>query len=454
MNQRLADVATTTRQVAAACAFGLLAACGGGGTATETTQADDERAEALGLHKSVVIGSYGPNVVSIWRDVAAATAAVPSSPTGATLEERFAGPDTVTVQLAIYDAVIAIAGTHKPFATRPTTPTAGASVEAAATEAAYRVLKGLFPSRSDKYQAAYDTGMAAIAAGDAKSRGMSIGAEAAQAMLALRSGDGRDTVLAPYVPGTLPGEFRGVNPVNRVGPYVRPFALKSVSQFRPDGPAPLTSRRYARDFNEVKAVGGAVSTLRTAEQFEVARFHTEPPGAFWLRNLGQFATSRTDIAENARLIAMIMVAFQDASAACFDAKYRYNAWRPQSAIPLADTDGNPATVADPTWSPVVPTPNHPEYPAAHGCASGAVTEALRQFHGTRRIGFSMDSSVTGTAHSFDSTNALLDEVTNARVWGGMHFRSSVEVGTQLGKQVARWTAQRHFERRHGHGPHD
>jgi len=312
------------------------------------------------------------------------------------------------------------------------------------------VLKGLFPSRGDKYQVAYDSGMAAIAAGDAKNRGIAIGAEVAQTMLALRANDGRDVALAPYVPGTLPGEFRGVNPIGRNSQYIRPFALKSVSQFRPDGPPALTSKRYAKDLNEVKAIAGSTSTQRTEQQTEVARFYTEPPGPAYLRNLRQFATASPNLADNARLMALLMVTTQDALATCFEAKYEYNFWRPQSAIPLADTDGNPATEADPTWTPFVPTPNHPEYPAAHGCNDGQVAEALRQFYGTKRISFSFDSTVTGTTHHFALTSDLVDEVIDARTWGGMHFRSSTETGARLGKQVTHWIAQRYFEPRHSH----
>lgn len=444
--------------LACVAVLSLVAACGGGGASNDAIASADvdeiDRADALGLRKPVVIGSYGPNVVSIWRDVAFATTSVPSSPTGATLEERIAGPDGLTVQLAIYDAIMSIEGTHALYAAKPTTPTAGASQEAAATEAAYRVLKALFPSRGDKYQAAYDDGMAAIPAGDAKDRGIAIGAEVAQNLLTLRANDGRDVALPPYVPGTLPGEFRGNNPVNRNGPYIRPFALKTVSQFRPDGPPALTSERYARDLNEVKALAGSTSTLRTAHQTEVARFYTEPPGAYYLRNLRQFAMASPNLADNARLIALLMLTSQDALAACFEAKYTYNFWRPQSAIPLADTDGNPDTVADPTWTPFVPTPNHPEYPAAHGCNDGQVAEALRQFYGTKRVSFSFDSTVTGTTHHFESTSELVDEVIDARVWGGMHYRFSGEVGTRLGKQVTRWIAHHYFEPRHGHGHED
>jgi len=437
----------------------LLGACGGGSgseaTVATTEEVDDiERADALGLRKPVVVESFGPNVVSTWRDVAAATVAVPPSPTGATLEERVPGPDAVTVQLAIYDAVIAIARTHQPYAAKPKTRTEGASMEAAAIEAAYQVLKALFPSRGDKYQSAYDTDMAAIADGDAKSRGRAIGLEVAQTLVALRANDGRDVVLPPYVPGTLPGEFRGINPVNRIAPYIRPFVLKSVSQFRPDGPLSLTSKRYARDLNEVKAVAGTTSTVRTDQQTEVARFYTEEPGAYYLRNLRQFAMASPNLADNARLMALLMVTARDALAACFEAKYEYNFWRPTSAIQLADTDGNPDTEADPTWTPFLPTPNHPEYPAAHGCNDGQTAEALRQFYGTKRIHFSFDSSVTGTTHHHTSTNDIVEEVINARTWGGMHFRSSTETGAHLGKEVTRWVAHHYFLPRHEQGNND
>jgi hypothetical protein len=176
--------------------------------------------------------------VSVWNEVAVATALVPPSASGATPSERVAGPDVVTVQLAIYDAVMAIARTHKPFAIQPRTPATGASMDAAAIEAAYRVLKGIFPSRGDKYEAAYANGMAAVPDGDAKARGQAIGAEVAAGMLALRANDGRETVLPPYVPGTGPGQFRGVNPILRNAQYTRPFATESHAQFRAPAPRP------------------------------------------------------------------------------------------------------------------------------------------------------------------------------------------------------------------------
>ena len=416
-------LAAATLALAAACAGGLSRADGGGGGPT-------------------TIASQGSNVVATWDEIANATATMPPSPAGATPEERRPGPDIATVHLAIYDAVISIDGGRRPFAARPTTPVSGASQDAAATEAAYRVLKGLFPSRSEKYQAAYDSGMAAIPAGDAKSRGIAIGAEAAAAILALRANDGRIVELPPYAAGTRAGDFRGANPINRHLPSIRPFTLREPAQFRPAGPSPRASSRYAQDWAEVASLGASASTTRSAAQLEVARFHTERPDLFWARNLHRFSTSQATLADNARLMAVLWVSFQDAVDACFEAKYRYNAWRPLTAIPQADPGENPATRPDPAWTPVLPTPNHPEYPAAHGCASGAVAESLRLFFGTTRVAFDMDSTASGTTHHFDSTTAFLAELANARVWGGMHFRQSLEDGQALGRDVARWVAPR------------
>jgi hypothetical protein len=393
----------------------------------------------------VMIVPGAANPVSIWNEVAVATAQVPPAASGATLSERFAGPDVVTVQLAIYDAVMAIAKTHKPFAIRPTGPATGASMEAAAIEAAYRVLKGLFPSRGDKYEVAYANGMAAVPGGDAKARGQAIGSEVAAGMLALRTNDGRDTALPPYVPGTGPGQFRGANPILRTAQHIRPFATESHAQFRAPGPPGLGTKRYADELTEVQSLASAGASGRSAAQTEVARFHTEPPGAFWARNLRQFASASADLAVNARLTAMLWTAYQDAIGGCFESKYHHNFWRPTSAIQLADTDGNAATQPDAAWAPHLPTPNHPEYPAAHSCVSAAVAETLRSFYGTRQLRFEFNSTVAGTVvHRYQRIDDLLDEIANARVWGGMHFRTSTTDGAQLGTSLARWVAAKHF----------
>jgi hypothetical protein len=317
-------------------------------------------------------------------------------------------------------------------------------MEAAGNEAAYRVLLALYPSHVALFQPLYDSILAALPDGEARSRGIAVGAEVAAGMVALRADDGRETTFTPFVPGSGPGEFRGVNPINQHLPYVRPLVLNSLQQFMPDAPPALDSERYARDLAEVAAYGGAASTLRTAGQLETARFHTEAPPRFTARNLQQFASASPNLADNARLMAMLWTAYHDAINSCFTAKYHYRFWRPQSAIPLADTDGNPDTVADPAWTPVVPTPNHPEYPAAHGCFAGSATETLRQFYGTRQITFAFDSTVTGTTHPYSSTLDLVDEIINARVWGGMHYRNSGEAGVRLGRQVAHYVATHRF----------
>lgn len=417
-----------------------LAACGGNSSDDLDGQADAlaaERADAL--RAPVAVQSYGANPVSVWNEIAFVT--VGTTPA--------ANADLATVHLAMYDAIIAIAGTHQPYAIRPTTSAAGlgaVAMQAAAIEAAYRVLKGVAPAGGASYETAHTNGLTALAEGDDKTRGTAIGAEVAAGMLALRANDGRNVMLPPYVPGTGPGQFRGVNPVLRMLPSIRPFATQSHAQFRARGPLALGSVAYVTDFNETKTMAAANSTQRTAAQTEVARFHTEPPGGFWARNLRQFATASPNLADNARLSAMIWTAYHDGVAGCFESKYQYNFWRPFSAITLADTDGNDATAADATWAPVVPTPNHPEYPAAHGCASGAVMEAVRSFYGTKKLHFTFNSTIATTVpHAYESTDDVLKEVMNARVWGGMHFRTSNEHGADLGKQVGHWVGNKHFQ---------
>ena len=442
----------TTRALIPVVTALTLIACGGGGDSNDTASLDAERKTAQ--KQSIVVHPGNPNPVSTWHEVAINTINVPSSPSGATPEERVGGPDIATVQIAVYDAAMAIAGSHRPFFVTPRTPPAGASMEAAINEAAYRVLKGLFPSRGAVYEAAYTSGLAAIADGDAKSRGMALGAEVAAGVLAQRANDGRLGVLAlpAYVHGTAPGEFRGLNtavdPVGRQNPLIRPFALVSVDQFRPEPPPALTSELYARDLNETKAIGGEVSSVRTAEQLDIARFHTDSPAVGQYRNQRRFATANANLADNARVLAILSVVTADAGLGCFEAKYHYNYWRPQFAIPQADADDNPATDADPLWKPAVTTPNHPEYPSGHGCGTGATVEALREFYGTKKISFIWDTAVATVVEKtrhYESTDELIREVIEARVHGGMHFRSANDAGAHLGRKTAQWVMRHHFQ---------
>jgi hypothetical protein len=388
------------------------------------------------------------DVVTYFDEIATNTINAAASPTDTTPEEKrpvyFA--DLATVHVAIYDAVNAIVGGYESYHVTPSSPTSGASVDAAASAAACKVLHGLFPNRGTQYASACAIYLGSIPDGGAKTKGIAVGEEVALKILALRANDGRSTNVI-YVPGSDPGDFRPVAlpPVNIFLPFMAPFATKSASQFRAEGPPELDTKTYAKDFNEVKALGVAGGAALTIEQRDIARFYTEPPPQFWPRNLRGFAKSSQSVADNARLMAILWVVQADALITCFESKYHYDFWRPRSAIPLADTDGNPATVADPGWTPFVPTPNHPEYPAAHACNGGAVAEVLRQFFGNKKIAFDFDSTVTNTVHHFESTDELVKEEQVARIYGGMHFRTSTVDGKVLGMKVAKWVTKNYFQ---------
>ena len=422
---------------AGAATIALVASCGGGG-AGQSAVAVEEQGK-----KNVVIGPLQPNVVANWNEIATNTLNATGFP-AVTDEERRGGPDLTTVQLAVYDAVMAIVGTHKPYAVRPRTAGAGASQEAAVASATYHVLNALFPNRSPVYKPSYDAYIASLPAGDARDRGVAIGAEVAAQIVALRVNDGRWTPVT-YSPGTQPGEFRGVNPVGQTGQFIRPFTLVSNDQFRADGPPPLDSSAYAEDFNEVKEMGGTISAKRTAEQLLNARFQTESPATLNTRNYRTFAAANQSIAQNARLMAMLWTALNEAGNACFDSKYHFYFWRPQSAIPLAATDGNAATTADPSWTPVVPTPNHPEYPSAHACVNGAGAEVLEAFYGTKKITYTFSSTVTGTTQTYNSVDEMLNAQQDGRIHGGMHFRTATVHGRVIGMKVGKWVTKHYFQ---------
>jgi hypothetical protein len=354
------------------------------------------------------------------------------------------------VHAAIYDAVNAIDGGHQVFAVRPKTNGEGASKEAAAAAAAYNVLLGLYPSQQALLHPAYAASLAAVPDGNAKTRGIAVGNEVAAAWLTTRAGDGREAVV-PYIFQSGPGQYQRTPPAFRdpITPWtakMKPFTMTRPSQFRAEGPPDLTSERYAEDLRATQWLGDINSTTRTAAQTEIGRFHTENPVTFWARNIRDFAaTQHLDVAANARLFAMVFIAFGDASIACWDSKFYYNRWRPVTAIQQADTDGNPATDADAAWLPLAPTPPHPEYPAAHGCVSGAILHMLNVFFRTKHLNLTLTSTVPGSIpHMFTDTDEIIDEVMVARVYGGMHFPTSVAHGFKIGKKVGRWIAATNF----------
>lgn len=396
-------------------------------------------------HSGVPLGEAPTSVVTSWDEIAAATINQPPSGRGTAEEQQpIYAVDLASVHVAIYDAVTAIAGGHRPFLVTPRASADGASQEAAAGEAAYGVLLGLFPTRRASYQAAYERFLQSLPEGPARKRGLEVGAEVAAGVLAARAADGRSITLAVYAPGQAAGQYRGSNPVGRTWPNIRPFALTSNAQFCAAGPPPLDSARYAQDFERTRLLGGAASMSRTSEQTDVARFHSEPPFQFWPRNLRRLVAPGSSVVEQARLLAMIWVTHADASNACFESKYHFQFWRPLDAIALAETDGNEATQPVPGWAPLLPTPPHPEYPAAHACLAGALAATLRGFYGSGDLAFDFDSTATRSTHRYASVAELVEEVKLARVAGGMHFPSAVADGKLLGTRVANWALAERF----------
>jgi hypothetical protein len=357
------------------------------------------------------------------------------------------------VQAAIYDATMAIVKTHKSYASSAVA-SPRASVDAAVAAAAHDVLVEYFPAQQGSLDAAYAASLAATPDGSPKDDGIRIGHQVAVDIIALRAHDGRfATVAAPD--GTRPGEWRRTASGAAVTPWtgqVTPFLVKSGAQFRPHGPNRLRSAEYATQLNETRLYGakeGTPGLRRTPEQTEIARFWTDNTVGQYNRALRNLANERAlSTAQSARLFAMSDLAGADAMITCWNTKFHYSFWRPITAIRLADTDGNPATTADPTWEPFSVTANHPEYTSGHACLTGAITRVLEEFLGTDRIDFTMDAAVAGTsARHFDTVRQLRDEVENARIYGGDHYRKGGSDGTKSGDRVARWGLERFFQPR-------
>jgi hypothetical protein len=358
------------------------------------------------------------------------------------------------VHLAIYDAVNAIEG--KPFRSFASTPLVNrpASPDAAVAAAAHDVLVALFPAQAPDLDAKYNAALATLPADTARANGIAVGQQAAAAILAARANDGRDGT-ATYIPGSGPGVWIPTPPAFLGGlspetPLVQPFGLESGSQFRPEAPPDLGSRVWVRDYNQVKALGALVGSTRTPEQTDIGRFWTDNPPLQWNRAWRALsAGSFLRLAENARYFAMLSTASADALIACWDAKFHYNFWRPVTAIRSGATDESTETTPQADWIGLAVTPNHPEYPAGHGCVSAAVTETLTEFFGTDEMCFAVDSNVAGLAspvRTYSRFSEALDEVLRARVYGGMHFQNSGRVGAVLGKKVARYTLKELFRK--------
>jgi membrane-associated phospholipid phosphatase len=370
------------------------------------------------------------------------------------------------VQTAVFDAVNGIERRYQPIHVPAGAPR-GASARAAAAQAAYTILVDLFPSQKADFDAELAASLAALMDGDgdwddeAVLRGVAWGEAVADAIWAWRSTDGFTPAPPPFLGGTAVGEWRPTPPAFAPGAVpqfatMTPWAIQSPSVYRPGGPPALASDPWAADFNETKSMGSSSSTLRTADGTLLAQFWNASTVTYYWNAvaLSLLSGRHTTLLGNARLLAVLNISIADAVIACWDAKYHYVAWRPVTAIPLGDTDGNPDTLADPTWIPLLITPAHPEYPSGHSTTSAAAATVLAHYFG-EHTSFTVDSDVMlGVTRTFTSFSAAQDEIANARIFGGIHFRSACRDGRATGTKVAHYIIENAVLRVHGHKSHD
>lgn len=354
------------------------------------------------------------------------------------------------VQGSVYDAVNAISGTpYEPYLIAPQTRP-GDSVPAAVATAAYRVLLSLFPGQAESLRARYDESLAAVPDGPSERGGIAVGEAAAAAMLDSRRNDGAFSD-ATWRVGTAPGEYRLTPPdFLQVGAWyatLRPFVIHDPADFRTPGPPALKSAAYARALNEVKALGSKTSTVRTPDQTEAATWWDDPRLVEWEIKRQLATTHRLGTLQTARMFAMVDVAAADAAIACYREKKLWSFWRPVTAIPLANTDGNPATIADPAWVPLRITAPSAEYPSGHACFTSSVMTSLRTFFGRDDLTFRAFSVDSDTTREYDSLAEATAELGEARIWAGVHYRFATVDGERLGAAVTHDVLGQAFGRR-------
>ena len=341
-------------------------------------------------------------------------------------------------QLAMFDAVNSIARKYQPYLVQLPAPTT-ASKEAAAATAAATVLAEANPEDQVEIKAMLSTYLAAIPDSDAKAEGIKLGEAVAAMMLQARANDG-STAADSYRPRTTPGVYvPTVTPLATQWPGVKPFALTSASQFRPAAPIALDSAEWAANYNEIKELGGSASTKRSARQTEDAHFWLAVDGRVYYPLIRALAAGKElSLIDCARLFALTAVARADGLIAVFDAKYHYEFWRPVTAIRNGDIDGNPSTERDAAWQPIDATPMHPEYPCAHCIESAAIAGVVQAVFGTAEIPeVSMTSpTAPGVIHHWTNVRAFTDEVSQARIWSGFHYRFSTKTGQDMGYKIA------------------
>jgi hypothetical protein len=357
-------------------------------------------------------------------------------------------PHLAMVHGAVYDAVNAIDAGHEGYLISSQLGQPSDSKEAAAATAAYRVLAHLVPAQQATLDALYASSLAAVPDGPRKTRGIAVGEAAAAAMIAARTNDGRFGAFR-FPVGSEPGVWRPVPPALANDPNawlkdVTPFLIEDPSQFRSKGPLALTSRRYAREFDEVKSLGSLTSTARTADQTHSARYWAENPPATWSRIFRTLSAQQgLALAVNARLYAMLYMTAADALITVWDDKAHWSFWRPITAIREAGSDGNPRTQPQDGWTPLIANPPYPEHPSGHTGLSGSIVKTLQQFFGTDEIAWS-DTNNAGLTRSFSRLSQAIDEIVDARVWSGIHFRAAEKQGQRIGRSVARYRQGRYF----------
>ncbi len=350
------------------------------------------------------------------------------------------------VQTAVFDAVNSIGGQYEAYFVK-LSGYSNSSPEAAVAAAAHKTLLSLFPAQSATLNAAFTAALAGIPDGTAETKGVQLGEAVASQILLSRASDGASTVVT-YTPGTDPGEWRPTPngfqaAVLPQWPNVTTFGVVNGSQFMPSAPPSLESLQYAQDFNEVKDLGAANSSTRTADQTAIAKFWAGGPGTAtppgqWNMIAQTIGENRgNSLLENARMFAVLDVCLADAAITCWTAKYNYELWRPVTAIREADTDGNDATTKDESWLPLLNTPAFPSYSSGHSTFSGAASTALAEFFGTDNISFTVPSEVTGVAdRSYDSLSDAASEAGRSRIYGGIHYEFDNQAALSSGRQIA------------------
>jgi hypothetical protein len=340
------------------------------------------------------------------------------------------------LHIAMFEAVNAIDRRYAPYKLNLTADRA-TSREAAAAAAAYDVLLALHPDKKADLDAALAGSLSGIAENEAKSKGIELGKQAAAGIIALRTNDGSNTP-EDYRPATTAGVYVPTTiPIESTSSKIKPFAMTSASQFRAAPPPALTSETWTRDLNEIREIGSNVSTKRSAEQTTIARFWFFTGPRTYNTIVRQLASNRKmDLVDCARLYALAAIASADAFIAVFDAKYTYNLWRPVTAIRNADLTSNPATPREASWQPLGVTPMHPEYPCAHCITASAVSTVLQHVVGNEVGEITLASpTAAGVTRKWTRLQDYSDEVSNARIYAGFHYRFSTEAGKDMGKKI-------------------